>query len=272
MPLINCEECNKEISDKAKSCPNCGNPMESPKEKVNPCPKCNAELENGPVPCAKCGNAFVVRDNTGGYRKAFDWETREYYKGKSNLDKPTDVVQNSISKPKKLNLKGGLVLKQKIPNLVDKYNSFSLLKQGVIVVLGGLTLLSLVAFLGASSSGSGGSFFSSGKSCSSYISSLRSNEAAFKERARKSYSENPKVRGKVENIKTGGLFSGISGDADITLDGGWSGSCHLSVFYSNDFTKQDLLRLRTGQTVTAQCAQYQAAWVNGVVFTGCKIL
>ena len=27
MALINCPECNKEISDKAKSCPNCGLPL-----------------------------------------------------------------------------------------------------------------------------------------------------------------------------------------------------------------------------------------------------
>ena len=27
MALINCPECGKEISDKAASCPNCGNPM-----------------------------------------------------------------------------------------------------------------------------------------------------------------------------------------------------------------------------------------------------
>ena len=27
MALINCPECNKEISDKAKSCPNCGCPI-----------------------------------------------------------------------------------------------------------------------------------------------------------------------------------------------------------------------------------------------------
>lgn len=28
MALIKCPECGKEISDKAKSCPNCGNPMD----------------------------------------------------------------------------------------------------------------------------------------------------------------------------------------------------------------------------------------------------
>ena len=28
MTLIKCKECNKEISDKAKSCPHCGFPIE----------------------------------------------------------------------------------------------------------------------------------------------------------------------------------------------------------------------------------------------------
>ena len=27
MALIKCPECGKEISDKARACPNCGNPM-----------------------------------------------------------------------------------------------------------------------------------------------------------------------------------------------------------------------------------------------------
>jgi predicted RNA-binding Zn-ribbon protein involved in translation (DUF1610 family) len=27
MPLVKCSECGKEISDKAESCPNCGNPI-----------------------------------------------------------------------------------------------------------------------------------------------------------------------------------------------------------------------------------------------------
>ena len=31
MALINCPECNKEISDKASNCPNCGNPINDPK-------------------------------------------------------------------------------------------------------------------------------------------------------------------------------------------------------------------------------------------------
>ncbi len=34
MPLIKCPECNKEISDKATSCPSCGHPLKDEKSKT----------------------------------------------------------------------------------------------------------------------------------------------------------------------------------------------------------------------------------------------
>lgn len=36
MALINCPECNKEISDQAKTCPNCGCPIKKPKKPKKP--------------------------------------------------------------------------------------------------------------------------------------------------------------------------------------------------------------------------------------------
>lgn len=45
MALINCTECGKEISDKATSCPHCGNPMNQPvpkEEEYLCCPKCHS--------------------------------------------------------------------------------------------------------------------------------------------------------------------------------------------------------------------------------------
>lgn len=44
MALINCSECGKQVSDKAVSCPNCGNPInqQSQKEEYLCCPKCGS--------------------------------------------------------------------------------------------------------------------------------------------------------------------------------------------------------------------------------------
>lgn len=47
MAIVNCSECNKEVSDKAATCPHCGNPMYSQPEaiEIHPddrmCFKCN---------------------------------------------------------------------------------------------------------------------------------------------------------------------------------------------------------------------------------------
>ena len=38
MSLIKCSECGKEVSDKAKTCPNCGNPIDT---KIY-CPNCGS--------------------------------------------------------------------------------------------------------------------------------------------------------------------------------------------------------------------------------------
>lgn len=38
MALIKCDECGKGVSDKAKTCPNCGNPIDTSIR----CPKCGS--------------------------------------------------------------------------------------------------------------------------------------------------------------------------------------------------------------------------------------
>lgn len=59
MALIQCPECGKEISDKATSCPNCGNPINIGNTAQNPsgviCPKC------------KSSNVSFQREETGSF-------------------------------------------------------------------------------------------------------------------------------------------------------------------------------------------------------------
>lgn len=50
MSLIMCSECGKEVSDKAKSCPHCGNPISS-------------ELTDGIVDARVVGTVEIVRTN-----------------------------------------------------------------------------------------------------------------------------------------------------------------------------------------------------------------
>lgn len=69
MALIHCMECDKEISDKSESCPNCGCPtsltieainkaklMEENKDKMfYTCPVCHKDYEKGTMACTLCG-------------------------------------------------------------------------------------------------------------------------------------------------------------------------------------------------------------------------
>ena len=55
MAIINCPECNKEISDKATACPHCGCPIESVvTETIKVCPNCGSEYENYVDICPEC--------------------------------------------------------------------------------------------------------------------------------------------------------------------------------------------------------------------------
>lgn len=59
MALIKCPECGRDVSDKAKSCPNCGFPVEeieAPMDKEQFCPYCGdtLRLEEGAY-CLSCG-------------------------------------------------------------------------------------------------------------------------------------------------------------------------------------------------------------------------
>lgn len=50
MAMINCPECGKEVSDKAKTCPSCGAPLTK-----KFCPHCGEKIDVECVVCPKCG-------------------------------------------------------------------------------------------------------------------------------------------------------------------------------------------------------------------------
>lgn len=65
MALINCPECNNEVSDKAVSCPNCGFPIQEQSFKsasssieVNICPKCG-HIWGKYEECQDCGTKLI---------------------------------------------------------------------------------------------------------------------------------------------------------------------------------------------------------------------
>lgn len=73
MALINCPECGKEISDKAASCPNCGNPMNCPTtvsekktESYLCCPKCGSRELHAEQKGFSGGKALVGAVAVGG--------------------------------------------------------------------------------------------------------------------------------------------------------------------------------------------------------------
>lgn len=68
MALINCSECGKEISDKAASCPHCGNPMNQPvqKEEYLCCPKCHSRELHAEQKGFSGGNALAGAVVAGG--------------------------------------------------------------------------------------------------------------------------------------------------------------------------------------------------------------
>ena len=55
MAMISCPECNKDISDKAKSCPHCGSPV-TKAVAVIACSECGKEVPGKAKSCPHCGN------------------------------------------------------------------------------------------------------------------------------------------------------------------------------------------------------------------------
>ena len=67
MALIKCSNCEKEISDKAKVCPKCGQPViivaEAPEEKTPIlCEECGTEIPDGVDACPNCGCPVAAQE------------------------------------------------------------------------------------------------------------------------------------------------------------------------------------------------------------------
>ena len=90
MALINCNECNAQISDKAKTCPKCGIPV-TIKEKFK-CFECNSELEKGTKICSNCGAEQEVKQDV---KKEIKEELK---KAETNITTVPPVVQKKKSK------------------------------------------------------------------------------------------------------------------------------------------------------------------------------
>jgi predicted amidophosphoribosyltransferase len=75
MALINCVECNHEVSDKASSCPKCGAPISGLGSSAdlgeNPvsCPFCQKLLHESAITCGHCGAEYGYYDGRSVYSK-----------------------------------------------------------------------------------------------------------------------------------------------------------------------------------------------------------
>ena len=85
MALIQCYECNKEISDKAFSCPKCG----APKIKKITCYECNKEINEKALSCPKCGAPKITQKTQQSLDKKNIDDSKDYELEKHPIKKDT---------------------------------------------------------------------------------------------------------------------------------------------------------------------------------------
>lgn len=109
MSLKKCEECGKEVSDKADSCPNCGCPI----TKNVLCPYCNFDSGNTfkeiqksgySITCTNCGKIIKVMTNEE--ETLFDSQLRE----KQNIPKCPTCGSTKLSKVSTISKAGSVAL------------------------------------------------------------------------------------------------------------------------------------------------------------------
>ena len=87
MAIIKCPECSKEISDKAKSCPNCGCPLEEIVTSGVVRIKMPNDIVEGFVGLFASRNA-TVKDSHGNIL----WNGKHGENASFNIDEPTEIV------------------------------------------------------------------------------------------------------------------------------------------------------------------------------------
>lgn len=110
MSMINCPECNKEISDKAESCPYCGCPQSEFKfvfvkpdqDSINICPHCgyiNSVFYECIYCLTKMSNTGVTRNdlNDGVYGDKEKWEEEQLKKVRTNPEFSEEAYQDRIT-------------------------------------------------------------------------------------------------------------------------------------------------------------------------------
>lgn len=65
MALINCSECGKEVSDKAASCPNCGNPINNNPIKKDVVVNTTSTTNEDLLKCPKCSSTQLTSNKKG---------------------------------------------------------------------------------------------------------------------------------------------------------------------------------------------------------------
>ena len=63
MALITCQECGKEVSDKATSCPSCGAPIGNTNANTKFCKHCGESIDKECIICPKCGKQVEELNN-----------------------------------------------------------------------------------------------------------------------------------------------------------------------------------------------------------------
>ncbi|MCQ2609239.1 MAG: zinc ribbon domain-containing protein [Lachnospiraceae bacterium] len=89
MALINCPECGKQISDKAKVCPNCGYETDQMSSKVK-CPECGNELSSQETICPECGYDLSMGEPVD---NSYDDEGHDF----SSLDSGTESQKGKVN-------------------------------------------------------------------------------------------------------------------------------------------------------------------------------